>query len=89
MERAMNEFPKVAEDLEINEVEDGYVIYQNKKDKVHYLNKTAVLVLESCTGTNSTAEIGNIVKTAYDLTEVPEKEVADCLKTLFDEELIK
>lgn len=88
-ERAMNEFPKVAEDLEINEVEDGYVIYQNKKDKVHYLNKTAVLVLEACTGTNSTSEIGNIVKTAYDLPEVPEKEVADCLKTLFDEELIK
>lgn len=85
----MNEFPKIAGGLEINEVEDGYVIYQSEKDKVHYLNKTAVLVLEACTGTNTAADIGGIVKTAYGLPEAPEKEVADCLKTLFDEELIK
>lgn len=86
---AMSEFPKIAEDIEINEVEDGYVIYQGEKDKVHYLNKTAVLVLESCTGGNSAGDIGEIVKQAYGLPEVPEREVADCLKTLYDEELIK
>lgn len=85
----MKECPKIAEGIEINEVEDGYVIYQSEKDKVHYLNKTAVLVLEACTGKNDVAGIGVIVKEAYNLPEVPEKEVKDCLDILFEEGLIK
>ena len=85
----MNEQPILVEDIDINEVEDGYVIYQKEKDKVHYLNKTAVLVLESCTGANTVDGIGAIVKEAYQLPEVPEKEVSDCLDTLFQEGLIK
>lgn len=85
----MNEQPKIADGIDINEVEDGYVIYQKEKDKVHYLNKTAVLVLESCTGGNTVADIEAIVKDAYQLPEAPEKEVGDCLKTLFQEGLIK
>ena len=67
----MNEQPIIAEGININKVEDGYVIYQSEKDKVHYLNKTAVLVLEACTGGNSVADIGSIVKEAYGLPEVP------------------
>lgn len=85
----MNEFPKISHEIDINEVEDGYVIYQKEKDKVHYLNKTAVLVLESCTGKNSAVDIGTIVRDAYGLSEVPEREVADCLESLFQEGLIK
>lgn len=85
----MNEQPIITDDIDINEVEDGYVIYQKEKDKVHYLNKTAVLVLESCTGNNTVTDIGAIVKEAYQLPEVPGKEVADCLDTLFQEGLIR
>ncbi|MCI0453366.1 MAG: PqqD family protein [Candidatus Dadabacteria bacterium] len=85
----MNEFPKMVDDIEINEVEDGYVIYQKEKDKVHYLNKTAVLILECCTGANSAIQIGKIVQEAYDLPEIPEKEVNDCLNKLYQEGLIK
>ncbi len=85
----MNEQPKIADGIDINEVEDGYVIYQQEKDKVHYLNKTAVLVLESCTGENTIADIGTIIKNAYELPQVPEKEVTDCLDTLSQEGLIK
>ncbi len=85
----MNEFPKIVEDIEINEVEDGYVIYQKEKDKVHYLNKTAVLILECCTGANSAIQIGRIVQEAYNLPEIPEKEVNDCLNKLHEEGLIQ
>lgn len=85
----MNEFPKIADGIDINEVEDGYVIYQSEKDKVHYLNKTAVLVLEACTGKNSAADIVAIVTNAYDLQEAPEKEVSDCLKSLLEEGLVQ
>lgn len=85
----MNELLNISDGIDINEVEDGYVIYQKEKDKVHYLNKTAVLILESCTGKNSAADIGTIVKEAYGLSEIPEKEVKDCLKSLSEEGLIK
>ena len=85
----MSDYPKIAEGIDINEVEDGYVIYQSEKDKVHYLNKTAVLVLESCTGKNTQADITAIVKDAYGLDQAPEKEVADCLNTLKEEGLVK
>lgn len=85
----MSEYPKIAEGIDINEVEDGYVIYQSEKDKVHYLNKTAVLVLEACTGKNSASDITAIVREAYQLPEDPVKEVSDCLNTLIQEGLVK
>ena len=85
----MSEYPKITEGIDINEVEDGYVIYQSEKDKVHYLNKTAVLVLEACTGKNSAEDITAIVREAYQLPEDPEKEVADCLNSLIQEGLVK
>lgn len=85
----MSEYPKIADGIDINEVEDGYVIYQSEKDKVHYLNKTAVLVLEACTGGNTATDITAIVKDAYGLDAAPEKEVADCLNTLKQEGLVK
>ncbi|MFI5324498.1 MAG: PqqD family peptide modification chaperone [Thermodesulfobacteriota bacterium] len=53
------------------------------------MNKTAVLVLEACTGKNSAADIVAIVKYAYDLQEAPEKEVSDCLKSLLEEGLVQ
>jgi hypothetical protein len=46
----MNPYPKPAEGMEINQVEDGYVIYPADRDRVHYLNHTAVPVLEGRTG---------------------------------------
>ncbi len=85
----MSEYPRIADGIDINLVEDGYVIYQAEKDKVHYLNKTAVLVLESCTGKNSQADIIAIVKEAYQLPEDPAKEVGDCLNSLIEEGLVK
>jgi hypothetical protein len=85
----MNESPRLADRIEINEVEDGYIIYQSEKDRVHYLNHTAVLVLESCTGKNTIEDIEKIVQKAFDMPETPKKEVHDCLNTLFHEGLIE
>ena len=53
----MNEFSKIAEGIDINEFEDGYVIYRSEKDKIHYLNKKTVLVLQACTGENSSSDL--------------------------------
>ena len=46
-----------AEGLDVNEVPDGYVIYQTEADRVHYLNKTAAIVFELCDGARGTDDI--------------------------------
>jgi len=84
----MDAFPKLADNIEINQVEDGYVIYQPDLDRVHYLNKTAVLILEACTGKNAVEEIERLVQEAFSLAEAPKKEVEDCLTNLSKEGLI-
>ncbi len=85
----MNQFPKVAEDIEINQVEDGYVVYQAQKDRVHYLNHTAVIVLESCTGKNSEDEIATIVHQAFGLDQSPQQEVKNCIASMRKEGIIQ
>ncbi|MGH9028848.1 MAG: hypothetical protein ACRDV4_04455, partial [Acidimicrobiales bacterium] len=44
--------PRARGDLDVNEVPDGLVIYDEKTDRVHYLNLTAALVFCLCTGEN-------------------------------------
>jgi hypothetical protein len=56
---------------------------------VHYLNHTAVLVLELCNGDVTADEIPRLLEQAYDLAEPPTAEVAECLDKLRDEGLIR
>jgi Coenzyme PQQ synthesis protein D (PqqD) len=74
--------PVKADDVEVSEVADGYVVYHPAEERVHYLNHTAALVLEFCTGENEPAEIVRIVQRAYDLPAPPESEVGRCLEQL-------
>jgi hypothetical protein len=84
----MNQYPKLNSDIEINQVEDGYVIYQQEKDRVHYLNHTAVVVLESCTGENSVDDIVKIVQDVFELPESPGKDVHECLESMLKEGIV-
>jgi hypothetical protein len=61
--------PKKAEGIEISEIEGGYMAYQRDRDKVHYLNNTAVLVLELCNGNNTGPRIAELVHKAYGLPD--------------------
>ncbi|HEY3673794.1 MAG TPA: PqqD family protein [Acidimicrobiia bacterium] len=58
-------------------------------DRVHYLNATAAVVFELCTGENSEAEIADLVGTAYGLDEPPQREVASCLDHLQLEGIVR
>src|SRR4029450_1449168 len=40
-----------AEGLELREVSDGFVVYDARQDRLHYLNLTATMLLECCDGT--------------------------------------
>jgi hypothetical protein len=85
----MEAYPQRATGLDIREVEDGFMIHQPERDRVHYLNHTAVLVLELCNGENSPARISELVRAAYGLAAAPEREVAEVLEKLRDEALIR
>ena len=74
--------------LEINEVTDGFLVYQRDRDRVHLLNATATLVLESCDGTIAAADLPPLIAAAFDLGAPPVDDVADCLATLLREGLL-
>ena len=75
-------FPRHRNDLDINPADDGFIIYEPELDQVHFLNPTAVLILELCTGENSPEQIDDLVKEAYVLPAPPVKEVYEALKQL-------
>ena len=84
----MDRFPRQSDGIEINKVADGYIVYQPSRDRVHYLNHTATIVLELCDGKNGLPEIAGLLQGAYDLEQPPESEVAACVQQLLSEGLI-
>jgi hypothetical protein len=81
-EVACNGNPRHVDDLDMSPADDGYIIYQPDKDRVHFLNPSAVLILELCDGENSPEQIVDLVKQAYGLPDAPVKEVHEALKQL-------
>jgi hypothetical protein len=63
---AMTDCPARSDRIEINPVADGYVVYDSDRDRVHYLNHTAALVLELCTGRHTVTDIADTLKGAYE-----------------------
>ncbi len=80
--------PTARDDVEVNEVEDGLVIYDTARDRVHYLNHTAALVFALCTGTNTVDVIAAQVGQAFDLDGGAAAEVDECLDRLAREGLL-
>jgi PqqD family protein of HPr-rel-A system len=83
----MQHRPCKSDGLETDEVEDGFVVYQPDRSRVHYLNPTANLILELCDGEMTAAEIADVMAQAFDLAEPPMQEVEEALATLAAEGL--
>ena len=81
------DYPKRVEEFELNQVEDGFVVYQAERDRVHYLNHTAALVLELCNGRLTAEQIAKTVQKAFGLAEPPFQEVEAALTQLRAESL--
>jgi hypothetical protein len=81
--------PARATDLDVHEVEDGLVVYQPVRDRVHYLNQTSAVVFELCTGENTEDAIVELVQAAWGLDDPPHDEVMTCLTQLRDEEIVR
>jgi hypothetical protein len=80
--------PTIAEDLDVNETDDGLIIYQESTDRVHHLNPTAAVVFELCDGTRSAQDIARLVAETFGLADSPEAETNACLEDLIRENLI-
>jgi hypothetical protein len=80
--------PKIVEGLDINETDDGLIVYQESTDRVHHLNPTAAVILELCDGSRTVEEIARVVGETFGLTEVPELETSACLENFARETLI-
>ena len=77
--------PRIRDGLEPHEVEDGLVVYDGDRDRVHYLNATASAVFFFCDGTRSVDEIAALVRDAWELPEPPIEAVTACVDQLRDE----
>ena len=86
--RVSDERPERADGLESYEVDDGLVVYQAASDRVHYLNPTASVVYELCTGNHTEAEIVALVGEVWGLAEPPTEEVQRCLADLRTEGVV-
>ncbi len=80
--------PRRVDGLEPHEVDDGLVVYQPSTDRVHYLNPTAAVVFELCTGEHSADDIEALVGAAWGLAEAPRAEVRRCLAQLRAEGIV-
>ena len=80
--------PKQAPGLEINEATDGFLVYQPDRDRLHTLNPSALLVLESCDGTRRVGDLPALIADAFDLAAPPDEDVAACVANLLQEGLL-
>lgn len=80
--------PRAMRGLQVNEVEDGYIVYQPEQNRVHYLNHTAAVVFGLCTGKNTWDEIIELVQRAYGLKRAPSRAVRGALTRLVEEGLV-
>lgn len=81
--------PRHVDDLDISPAEDGYMTFRPQQDRITFLNSTAVLILELCTGANSPEQIADLLKKAYSLPEAPIEDVRDTLNQLRAEGLLQ
>lgn len=80
--------PVRAPDIEIREVSDGYVAYDAARDRLHFLNATAMMLLELCDGRLQARDLPEFIASAYRLPEPPSAEVETCLDQLLAEGLL-
>ena len=80
--------PRRSPELEINETIDGFLIYQRDRDRLHMLNPTAMLVLESCDGSLRAGELPALIAAAFELADPPTDDIEACVTELLREGLL-
>jgi hypothetical protein len=77
-----------ADNLDIHETPDGYVVYDNARDRVHYLNQTATIIFELCDSKLEPDDVVERVAKAFDLGPSAHAEIRAALDLLLKEGLV-
>jgi hypothetical protein len=80
--------PRRAAGLDVNELDDGLIVFREAADTVHHLNHTAAFVLELCDGSRTSTDIAALLGEAYGLPELPVAQAEECIRSLSDQGLI-
>ena len=84
-----NTNPKRIDSLEINDAEDGLVVYDPRREMVHHLNPSAALIFDLCDGTRDSTAIAAVLREAYNLAEPPLADTNAGLQELAERQLIE
>ena len=74
--------------MQIQPVADGSVIYQPQRERIHFLNQTATVVLALCDGTIGFHEIESLVAEAYGMENCPGSLTTPILERFLQEGMI-
>ena len=77
-----------ASNLDVHEVPDGYIVYDNARDRVHYLNETAAIIFEFCDSKLELEDVVGRVAKAFDLGPSAHAEIRASLDLLIKEGLV-
>ena len=80
--------PRAADGLDVNEADDGLVVYVEATETVHHLNRTAAVIFGLCDGTRDASAIAAEVAALFELVEPPLDETLACLADLAASELV-
>ena len=80
--------PTKGEELEVNTVKDGLIIYARLTDRVHYLNPTAAAIFELADGTRDAGDMARLFEQAFGLPQPPVDEVLGGIRQLIDERVL-
>jgi hypothetical protein len=81
--------PKRVNGLDISAAEEGCIISRAGCDRIYFVNPSAALILELCTGESSVEQIADLVKGAYHLPQAPVEDTRAVLKQLEAEGLLE
>jgi hypothetical protein len=80
--------PRQSTALELNEAEDGLVVYDSGHQMVHHLNPTASMIFRLCDGTNDASAIAHKLAAAHRLDAPPTDDTQAALGELAERHLI-
>lgn len=75
--------------FEVSEAGDGFILYDEARDRVHFLNVTATIIYELCQGGRSLAELVRYIDDGFALDISSLDEVRNCLSSLEAEHLVR
>jgi hypothetical protein len=81
--------PRAVEELEVTEVEDGLVVYDPKRNRVHYLDPVASVVFTLCDGARNRHHIIEATTGLFKSSDVSTRDVEACVEQLEDERVLQ